>query len=1261
MKRATTLCCAAASLLLGACGNSGDSAPAVPSAPAAWFVEEAQARGLSFVHDSGARGEHLMPEIMSGGAALFDMDGDGDLDAYLVQSGALKDAPEQRPPNQLFANSGSGTFTDVTEGSGAGDRGIGMGVACGDADGDGDVDLLVANFGADVLLSNAGGGHFTDATARAGVGDTGWSSSAAFLDADLDGDLDLWVCRYLNWLAAAEHPCVSDGGAPDYCDPQVYQAPALSSFFRNRGDGSYDDATRSAGIDEAATSLGIACLDVDEDGWLDVFVANDGMPNQLWRNQAGVRFEETGLRDGCALDLDGIAKAGMGVAVADADDDGDTDLLVCNLENESESLFENRGGHFVDRTAAAKLRAVSKTFTRFGVGWQDFDADGLLDLYVANGRVELRRPPLTDDAYAEPNLLLRGVPGGQYEEVLPRGGTAAPLIATSRAAAFGDVDGDGAVDVLVQNRDGPAHLLMNRAPSRGHWLSLRLLDERGDDALHARLTATVGDRRITREVRAAYSYQSSSTPTIHLGLGAATRVERVEVRWPDGAVEEFGPYDADQAVKLVRTAPRARPVSAGPDPRAEFEAVAQWLREGRSIFFGQAQVDALLARRRSTGVPPAERAREATLLTYEQLRLGQVDEALATIEETLQELKANPALAPLEVAVHTARGMAWLRKAERENCVARHKPDCCIFPLAGSGVHSVQEPARKAMESFLLLANRNPQDLEARWLLNVAAMALREWPDKVPPQHLIPPSALESEIDIGRFRDVASDLGLDVVDLAGGVIVDDLDGNGLLDVLVSTSDPALPPHVFLRREDGSFEDTSAKSGLQDQLGGLNCVGADYDDDGDVDVLVLRGAWMQEYGEIRKSLMRNAGDATFADVTHAAGLAAPPRPTQAGAFGDFDNDGDLDLYVGNESRRETMPGSGDHPSQLYLSDGRGAFAEVGAEHGVSNDRYAKGVGLGDADNDGDLDMYVSNIGANRMYRNDGTAHFEDMAPAWGMTEPVGRSFPTWFFDYDNDGWLDIYVAGYDARLSDMVASLLDQPHKATLARLYRNEHGTFRDVTVDARLTQALIPMGASFGDANGDGWLDMYLATGGPTYELIVPNALLVNDHGQRFLDGTTAAGLGHLQKGHGVAFADMDQDGDADLVNQLGGFYPGDDFANALFENPGHGNAFLVVELAGVQSNRSGYGARLRVVIETPQGVSELHRAVGSVSSFGSAPRRQELGLADATRIVDLQVTWPTSGRVQTFTDVPLNTRVRVTEDSDKLEQLPFSPLRFP
>ena len=985
-----------------------------------------------------------MPEIMSGGAALFDKDGDGDLDAYLVQSGALKDPPEKRPPNQLFENSGSGTFTDVTEASGAGDRGIGMGVACGDTDGDGDVDLFVANLGLDVLLSNTGDGHFTDVTARAGVGAPAWSSSAAFFDADLDGDLDLWVCHYLNWIPAAEHACMNHSGARDYCNPTAYQAPALDSFFRNRGDGSYDDATRSAGIDRAATGLGVVCLDADEDGWLDVYVANDQMPNQLWHNQGGVRFVETGLQDGCAVDYDGAAKAGMGIAASDVDDDGDTDMLVCNLENESDSLFENKGGYFVDRSAAANLRAVSRTFTRFGVGWQDFNSDGLLDLYVADGRVMRLHPPLADDPYAEPNILLRGLPGGRYEEVLPRGGTAAPLVATSRAAAFGDVDGDGAVDVLVVNRDGPAHLLMNRAPSRGHWLTLRLLDEHGDDALHARLTAYVGDKRFSREVRTAYSYQSSSTPFIHLGLGEATRVDRVEVRWPDGAVEEFGPYEADRTVKLVRSAPLARAAAAGPDTRAEFEEVAERLRTGRNEYFGRAQVDALLARRRASGLAPAERANEAVLLTGELLRLGEVDEALSTIEDTLHEVAADPALAPLEVAVQHARGLAWLRKAEREKGEER-------------------EPAEKALESYLFLAQRDPKDLEARWLLNVAAMTLGEWPDGVPEEHRIPPSALASEIDIGRFHDVAPRLGLDVVGLAGGVVVDDLDGDGLLDVLTSSLGSVRRRCTCSCGDaDGTFEDASARvRARRRSSAGSTAWRADYDNDGDVDVLVLRGAWLGEDGRVRNSLLRNAGDGLFEDVTHAAGLPrrrGPPRPRP----------------WPTRRRRRPRPlrrqrvDARDDAGQRRLSlaalpnDGHGHFTDVAAERR----RHERSLREG------------RRAGRLRQRRRPRSLRLERRAPTGctattatatlrgrrrraGVTEPVERSFATWFFDYDNDGWLDLFVAGYDATARGRRGghtSACRTRRRSRGCTTTRRRHAS-RDVAAEAGLERALLADG----------------------------------------------------------------------------------------------------------------------------------------------------------------------------------------------------------
>ncbi|MFG0319176.1 MAG: FG-GAP repeat domain-containing protein, partial [Planctomycetota bacterium JB042] len=488
-------------LALSGCADAPDD-PGSAAGPAPWFVDEARERGLSFTWSSGADGELLMPEIMGGGAALFDMDGDGDLDAYCVQSGAVRSAPADRPPNRLFENAGDGTFSDVTDGSGADDRGLGMGVAAGDVDGDGDVDLYVTNVGANVLLANAGAGRFEDVTSAAGAGDAGWGTSAAFADLDVDGDLDLYVCNYLHWSAEAELVCYNRGGAEDYCDPQSYAAPAADVLYENDGAGRFVDRTADAGVGAPGTGLGVVAGDLDADGLPDLFVANDGRPDFLWRNLGALRFVDEGLERGCAVDGHGAAKAGMGVEAADFDDDGDLDLLVCNLGTETDSYFRNDGGSFVDGTAGIGLARTSRPFTRFGVGAFDLDLDGRLDLYQANGRVQRLSPAFSDDPYAEPNLLFRGAADGRFEEVLPRGGTAEPRARTSRGAAFGDVDGDGAVDVLVVNRDAEAALLVNRTPGRGAVAVLDVRDDTGAPALGAVISARVAARTLRREVRA---------------------------------------------------------------------------------------------------------------------------------------------------------------------------------------------------------------------------------------------------------------------------------------------------------------------------------------------------------------------------------------------------------------------------------------------------------------------------------------------------------------------------------------------------------------------------------------------------------------------------------------------------------------------------------------------------------------------------------------------------------------------------------------
>jgi hypothetical protein len=541
----------AACILLAACGSGTPGAPRT-AGPAPWFTEEARARGIDFTWRSGHEQKFLFPEIMGGGAALFDLEQDGDLDLYFVQGGSVLAAPDARPGNQLYRNRGDGRFEDVSAASGADDRGYGMGVAAGDVDENGSTDLYVTNLGANVLLANRGDLTFADATGN--TGDPSWSTSAAFADLDRDGDLDLYVANYVRWSLSDERVCYSQPYPEDYCSPRSYDAPAPDSLFRNDGRGSFSDVSAEAGLRTATgNGLGVLCSDFDGDGWTDVFVANDGMLNQLWRNRGGLRFEDVAVAAGCAADQDGRTKAGMGVAAGDLDFDGDEDLLVVNLGGESDSYYRNDGRVFSDRTPVRGLASTSRPFTRFGVGLMDFDQDGWLDLYQANGRVTRSAEVPGPRPYDEANLLMRGG-GERFEEVLPRGGTERLLAATSRAAAFGDVDGDGAVDVVVVNRDAPAHLLANRVGGRGHWIAFHAREASGRDALGALLETRVDGRRIRRCVRSAYSYCAASSALVHLGLGASTSLAAdVRVLWADGVEELFpGPFAGDARHELRR-------------------------------------------------------------------------------------------------------------------------------------------------------------------------------------------------------------------------------------------------------------------------------------------------------------------------------------------------------------------------------------------------------------------------------------------------------------------------------------------------------------------------------------------------------------------------------------------------------------------------------------------------------------------------------------------------------------------------------------
>ena len=520
-----------------------------------WFEDRTAGSGIDFLHTSGKQKRFWYPEIFTSGVLLLDYDGDGLLDVYLVQGGAIASEADDTPGNRLYRNLGGFRFQDVTESAGVGDKGYGMGAAAADYDGDGDADIYVTNLRANVLYRNEGNGQFTDVTTDAGVGDANWSTSSVFFDADRDGDLDLYVVDYLRWSLATDMECFSKSMRRVYCNPNNFEAPLPDILYRNDGGGRFTDVSVEAGIHRArGNGLGVVAGDFGGDDHIDLYVANDGMANQLWINQGDLKFVDDGLASGTAFNSIGKAEAGMGVAAADVDHDGDLDLFLSHLREETNTFYlREEADFFEDITNRTGLGASSYEFTGFGLGIIDFDHDGILDIYVANGRVNYW-DPINDpeDIYAESNQLFRGVGKLKFEEVAPRGGTAKPIVETSRAAAFGDLDNDGAVDIVVANRNARATVLRNTAGSGSHWVQLSVRDREGSYALHAQVRIDAGGVSRWRRVERAYSYCASNDPRVHCGLGSATTVDRVTVYWGDGATSEFGPLEVDRAHVLQR-------------------------------------------------------------------------------------------------------------------------------------------------------------------------------------------------------------------------------------------------------------------------------------------------------------------------------------------------------------------------------------------------------------------------------------------------------------------------------------------------------------------------------------------------------------------------------------------------------------------------------------------------------------------------------------------------------------------------------------
>jgi hypothetical protein len=652
-------------------------------------------------------------------------------------------------------------------------------------------------------------------------------------------------------------------------------------------------------------------------------------------------------------------------------------------------------------------------------------------------------------------------------------------------------------------------------------------------------------------------------------------------------------------------------------------------------------------------------------MASELLRAGDSEGAVDALEE-LRKICAEKAIKlppEAERQITSLLAISYLRLGEQENCAHMHGQRSCIFPIKGSGIHSLPRGAEGAVREYTALLNQDPHDALARWLLNVAYMQLGRYPRDVPAKWLVPEKLFNSDAALPEFPDVAMFAGLDMTGRSGGAIMEDFDGDGYLDIMVSSSGPLDQLRLFHNNGDGTFTERTKEAGLTGEIGGLNIVSTDYNNDGHPDVLVLRGGWWGKYGEYPMSLLRNNGNGTFDDVTEEAGLMSL-HPTQTAAWADYDNDGWLDLFVGHESAANDP-----HPSQLFHNNHDGTFTEVGAANGLSSLGYVKGVAWGDFNNDGRPDLYVSVKGGhNHLFRNDGPVDAQHPDPAkWKFTDVTQQagvatqrdSFATWFFDFDNDGWPDIFSAGYYVdSMEDVGAFELGLPYHAETPRLYRNNRdGTFTDVTKQVHLDRAILAMGANFGDLDNDGWLDIYLGTGEPAYEALLPNRMFHNNDGKDFQDVTTNGGFGHLQKGHGVAFGDLENNGSEDIFEKMGGAFPGDTYQSVLYQNPIRGNDWVTLKLEGVQTNRAAFGARICVTVIGSGGKRRIYRTVGYGSSFGGNPFEQHIGLGKSAKIEEIEVDWPTSKKVERFPNVAVDRCYQLREESGRLVPLMKRP----
>ena len=599
--------------------------------------------------------------------------------------------------------------------------------------------------------------------------------------------------------------------------------------------------------------------------------------------------------------------------------------------------------------------------------------------------------------------------------------------------------------------------------------------------------------------------------------------------------------------------------------------------------------------------------------------------------------------------------LSYLRLGEQTNCQTNHTSSSCIIPLQEPGYHKATFGSTKAIEIYSLLQDTFPNE-KYKWFINFAFMTLGNYPEMVPSRHkIIFPSANEQS-DFPFFNEIAMNVGVAHNGLSGGTCIDDFNGDGFLDIF-STS-YAMDDSVNLSLNDtkGGFINATYDSGLSGIVSGLNSIHADYDNDGHNDIFVLRGGWLGKKGGHPNSLLKNMGDGTFTDVTRSSKLLSY-HPTQTASWGDFDNDGNLDLFIGNE----TSTGAGVHPCELFKNNGDGTFTNVASVHGFDSiSGFIKGVTWGDINNDGWQDLYISVLGGENYLFKNNKGTFENISSSSGTQSPH-YSFPCWFFDVNNDGFQDIFVSGYDLdHLRDVAKDYSSEIQNINTTtekpRLYiNNGDETFTESAKQYGISKSLYAMGANFGDIDNDGFLDFYVGTGAPDFSTIIPNRMFKNIQGKRFEEITSAGNFGHIQKGHGIAFADIDRDGDQDIYSVMGGAYQGDTFTNILYENPISKNNWIVIELLGTLMNTSAIGAVIEVKLNNNR---VLFRTVSTGGSFGASSLQQEIGIGQET-IKEIIIHWSNQEK-QIFSNVDVNQKILITEGTDTLAYPRYSYVPF-